>query len=360
MGKILLYALFIYSFAHAHLPLMSFQELKSAYADEELLKSIRSTLSKEGILAITGVPSLQSARRTALSSIGDCLSHTISTLRPSINSKILPDGTERRTIASQLLGSLGGGRDRLSETVRESCPNLEDSVESLRNVIDRSAVTVAAALDDAFLPISTLKVETAGFNAFFADHNYFVSAKEDIPTKSGRSWSTFSDLVSGGDQLEHFHSYIPLKENEVDKNILPVVKEFHTDAGLFLLFVPALYSNDIFDRSSLKPREFSYLDSVGKEHFIVVEELNKQEDVFTADISAVEKSAVSELVADSVITVAPDTLILMMGQGAEQWLNPSLASRRSSSNSGSNSLRAVPHSLNMKPVDAVSISSRNW
>ena len=61
-------------------------------------------------------------------------------------------------------------------------------------------------------------------------------------------------------------------KSDNDNNIIrdQVAIDYHTDAGLFILFIPALYSNDIYDQAIMqkKSEDFSFLDSYGHRHVL--------------------------------------------------------------------------------------------
>jgi len=191
----------------------------------------------------------------------------------------------------------------------------------------------------------------------------------------GRKWSTFRQVIREGDQLEHFHTYIPttaavrplpsspvgpgqasssqlssdtknnnnkmMKSNNIIRD--PVAIDYHTDAGLFILFIPALYSDDIYDQAiEKKSKDFSFLDSHGHRHVL---------QTYSQAVATTNSSS------DDVIMVSPDTIIFMVGQGAAQWINPSLRQLDSKS-----LLRPVPHSLRLsRPEDNNSeVVTRNW
>ena len=350
---------------------VSFADLKSAFNSESTLSELRQALSTDGILAITNIPQLQSVRRAALSTAGDCLSHLTSAQRektsttvdpnPIFAKRVLPDGTMRSSIGTQVLGSTGGGRERLPLQLVKECPELEAPVESLRDLVDRVAAVLAPALDDAFLPLQggqvLLRSGEQKKTAFFHDAAYETATSA---ATAGRTWTSFSDVMRGGDQLEHFHSYATKTAADSDSerggnNVATL--DFHTDAGLFILFAPALYSNNIFERPvSGKGADFWYQDGAGRQHSIVVEQ-QQQTASFVAAANPLQH------------VVAPDTLILMMGQGAEDHLNPVLRNivinNKDKDKPAVQLLRAVPHALMMAPTATAAAAAaestrRNW
>jgi hypothetical protein len=58
-----------------------------------------------------------------------------------------------------------------------------------------------------------------------------------------------------------------MKSNNIIRD--PVAIDYHTDAGLFILFIPALYSDDVYDQAiEKKSKDFSFLDIHGHRHVL--------------------------------------------------------------------------------------------
>ena len=89
------------------------------------------------------------------------------------------------------------------------------------------------------------------------------------------------------------------------------------------------------------------------EHSIIVQQQQKQDTQLNTAVK--------------VNIVQPDTIILMMGQAAEQFFNPVLKQQQqattttiTTSTSSSTSVRAVPHSLTMSNTEVAETTRRNW
>jgi hypothetical protein len=286
---------------------------------QEMRSVIVDALAEEGILAIQNIPGFKQIRRNALSRVGEVTSKQHET----VTTKVLPDGTKRRTLATEF--AAGQAREKFSAKI--STESIEDKLEeldSLQTAVDEVAGRVSVALDSA------LQVK----DPFFHDRAF-----QSTSGKSGESWDSFGDIMHGGSYLEHVHSYASDSVKHADA---PSALEYHTDAGLFILFTPALYSDDVHDRLE-KPADFRFKDRQGNEHAIIVQQ--------SAGNSAALDS-VTQRGALTVHTVAPDTIILMVGQGSEQYLNAHLDK---TSSSGGRALRAVPHSLTV-----TNAGQRNW
>lgn len=299
---------------------------------------IGDALSNDGIIAITNVPNFKAIRRSALLAVGDCLANPpldVSTNgEPAVTKIILPDGTERFSILTKTTRKV---QSPLSDALMSECTELQASTEPLRDTISSVARSLAGALDAVFSPISDTQVQR-NQKPFFVDRAF----AESQGAATGTVWPRFSNLVGDGDQLEHFHSYSQQSQTAKAVKTAQDAKtiEYHTDAGLFILFTPALYSDDIFERRG-DHADFKYLDRDGVEHSIVVQ-------------SSADKDALN---SPNVHVVAPDTVILMMGQGAEQYLNPVLQNNMLGEYT---KLRAVPHALTMSSGKDDTEVRRNW
>jgi hypothetical protein len=133
-----------------------------------------------------------------------------------------------------------------------------------------------------------------------------------LKTVSGTEYSTLSDIVRFGDHLDHFHSYksplVPSPKQTID---------FHTDEGLFIAIAPAVMLHNGI------PTE-------------------KAAGQFLAKINGQE----------SVIHVSQSSLLFMLGDGVNQYVNSKLKSARTTR------LQAVEHALQMP--DGVPLESRAW
>lgn len=293
-------------------------------------KTIVASLTEDGLLEIQGVPGLAEARRLAFSAMQTCLARSPkgtfldSNNEPSLTTETLADGTLRQSIGTQV--KPGNEHAEISQALVEACPELREPVENLRESIDKVSSQLMSALDDAFLP-SASGTEVP----LFYDRAFFPSGGNEGQEYNGNYWKGFSDATQGATQLEHFHAYTPrLKPAARDTKTL----NYHTDAGLFLLFVPAWYSHDPLDLNPTSG-EFKYLDKNGAERTIVTR---------GADSSALIDSTTTDAVAD-------DSLVMMVGKGAEEYLTPALRGLK---------MRAVPHALTVKHTIDNQQFSRYW
>ena len=87
---------------------ITYQDLKLADSNQNLLDKIKLALSTEGILAITNVPKLKTLRRVTLSSVSNCIqNYKKQEKTSSIYTEELADGSARHTLAMQIVGSKG-------------------------------------------------------------------------------------------------------------------------------------------------------------------------------------------------------------------------------------------------------------
>ena len=291
-----------------------------------------NSLTTNGILEISDIPHLAEVRRLAFSAVGMCLKkrHPTKYLdensEPSLTDEILTDGTRRQSIGTQV--KPGNVHAELSPELIKACPELGDALEDLRVIVDKVSSQLMFALDDALLPQEPNKIGAPLFydRAFETSggYEYMSSVGTEHPFRKypGTFWKGFAESTQDAIQLEHFHSYTP-PPSPPTKNAL----DFHTDAGLFLLFVPAWYSHDPLDlkatHSAATPlaTDFKYLDRHGLERSILVQ--GSSADALWSD------PATTDIVGDA-------SLMMMVGKGAEQYLTPGLRGLK---------MRAVPHAL---------------
>jgi hypothetical protein len=123
-----------------------------------------------------------------------------------------------------------------------------------------------------------------------------------------KTYSTLSSIVESASHLEHFHVYTkdmpraqPDSENSTHMKEAPAAWDWHTDAGLFLVFVPAWNCQE----NSADDASFWYKDERGRP---IQARFNSEK-----------------------------TAIVMLGQGAQDWLD--LTSKSAAS---TNQLRLSP------------------
>jgi len=136
------------------------------------------------------------------------------------------------------------------------------------------------------------------------------------------AFPSVAEVVEFGEHLEHFHAYEANPEASSTTGLRSgETIEWHTDQGLFLVFTPGLLVPTTGDEAA---------SSTLTNGFFI-----QQEDGSTVEVQFDET----------------DDLIIMLGDGVNQYINPKIANGVS--------LRATPHSLSMMPHDETT-SARAW
>eukprot|EP00934_Nitzschia_sp_Nitz4_P007267 Nitzschia sp. Nitz4//scaffold21_size171442//9870//12079//NITZ4_002138-RA/size171442-augustus-gene-0.198-mRNA-1//-1//CDS//3329542342//7257//frame0 len=204
------------------------------------------------------------------------------------------DFTQRTTVATATVG-----RDPLPLSSKETLEGVcgVDTVNSMDILRDHVAV-----VSEAF--VESLDALNNGGS------QYHFDASRDIPMlkdASGRSFSSLRSVVRAANHLEHFHYYKKQQETESQVDDDSITLQWHTDAGLFLAFVPAF---DCPTSGMQKDGSFWLKLPNGEEVRAEFED---------------------------------GTIAVMLGSGAEHWLETSL------------DLKATKHAVEMKGGDA-----RTW
>jgi len=304
-------------------PTFDIADLKSGRPNDRLVQVLEST----GLLAITldeasGL-ALNSHRSLAFDGLCRCASadangddtrsssSSVPLLSvPGTDSAILTDATTTRTtLATATIGYTPLPLPGIEVT--ESCgtgPEFVDALESLRDVVADASSAFMGAVDGII-------GGGGGGNSL---------SPSLLKTANGASYGTISDIVGASKNLEHFHVYSRdtiqdgISSNDESNDAL----RLHTDAGLFLSFIPALSCSDA--------KNSNYLD----ESFYVLDPQDGQ-------------TKVAEF-PRGVVSVA-----IMLGIGAESWLNTEQSPSSSSSSYGRQALklRATRHKVHMKNGD---------
>jgi len=255
-------------------PTFSLDEIQLGHRLPELSEILRTT----GLFAIkTGHQGSQS-QMEAMSGLCQCLSKTTPTASTathrnleSVESILLQDGqTRRTTIATATIG-----QDPLpfsdKEVLEEWCGvNTVNAMETVRDEVAVVSKAVVQSMDRLLGVGSTYDKRNEG---------------PLLETKYGSIYRTMASIVDSANHLEHFHHYSKQPTIENKKTV-----EWHTDAGLFLTFLPA---HDC--------------QSGGV----------KQDDSFWVQLPGGEQAQAY---------FEPGSVAVMMGAGAEHWLQQSPSS----------------------------------
>lgn len=252
---------------------------------------LRHVLETTGLLAITldgdkrASHELKTHREAVFDGLCKCATPDNSNDPPLLSvtgtdSATLTDGvTVRTTLATATVGytPLPLPAGELSSTCDSSDRYFVDALEGLRDAVAEASSVFIDALDD-ILSSPTNQVSTPL-----------------LRTSTGASYSSVRDVVGASKNLEHMHVYSrddnidDLSETSDEINNGDALR-LHTDAGLFLSFIPALSCSDI--------GVFGNTDH----SFQILDPLDGQVKVakFPQDVPSIA---------------------IMLGVGAERWLN---------------------------------------
>eukprot|EP00966_Prymnesium_polylepis_P024224 557935-Prymnesium_polylepis.1 len=186
----------------------------------ELAQCLPAALALDGAVVVTDVPGVSAARQAALGRLFSCAADHPERLEAAV----MDDGTRRLSAGSR---TLRGAADAFPE-----CDGLADAADPLRAAVDLASQRVLRVLE----PLVRARGEV-------------------LPASGGRWYASLSDVAHGGEQLEHFHAYLPATAStpSVVPAATPAAADgdstdsaraigVHTDGGLFIAMLPALYA----------------------------------------------------------------------------------------------------------------------
>lgn len=254
-----LLTLFILQFTTNGLTIPSFASNRLSQNAE----AIAEALAANGLFALEMPEDYRRIRHNALQSVCSCQDSNYKQTQ-------LADGTIRKTWA----------------TVKGT--NVPSPDCGPGKTIDRLRVYVAEAAQTF---VSVWDTEVLG-----------KSGKSMLQTISQHEYDTIQSIVDSSTQLEHFHVYSkPISPHATTTTSSRTTLHAHTDAGMFLAFVPALNCGPV----------------------------DNEDETFWA-----EHPSTGLL---EPIQFLDNTVVIMMGTGAEQWLKLS------------KSVRATRHAVQMNP-----------
>lgn len=259
----------------------------TSFSNNNVDEQIAESLSKIGMISIKDIPGYAALRKATLTSFAKCAN-----VADSAKTHEFSDGTVRTTFATRTVPGPGGAqvvpgiRDH-----QEECHEFEEASSQLRSVID----TATQAFSD--------KLASILFDCDGDD-----SSETLLKTKGGYNFRTFADVVENGEHLEHFHSYYRTEDGGNNDGVSSTgtstssnTIDFHTDQGLFIAFTPAFGASDVAS------------------FYISIEDGSYSKVVFH-----------------------DDDLIIMLGDGVNQFVNPHLEKLGRKLR-----LRATPHAMDM-------------
>jgi len=304
-------AAFIFSFSAAeqekaastlpseyHVPAFSFAELQRGQRFGHLAEALAST----GLIAISlnNAAQYNTVRGAALQGICECAVSTEASFAQleGADTILLTDGqTVRSTLAT---ATVGNTPLPLNPQLSSTCgAETAQAMDSLRDQVAVASSTFIEALD-------RLLVYVKGQDAILSD-----GGEPLLRNSYGGKYHSVSSIVQASSNFEHFHVYSKAKKSTDKDTANRPALQLHTDAGLFLAFVPA---QDCTAEKHMDAPDQSF-------HVLDADGVTRQ------------------------VVFPPNSVAIMLGAGAENWLRtpPSLP------------LRAARHSVNMGAGD-----SRAW
>lgn len=303
------------------IPSFTLDELNLGSRSTDLLQALRTTglfsvqlvgEEKEGKRG-GGHPNLH--RSMAMNGICDCSERLTAAALASRNNKkdhgvlvlegvdsvLLDDQTTRRTtIATATVGTSPlplASRDVLEEACGEGTVA---AMEVLRDQVALASDAFVQSLDRLHMK--------------YYHHSDNNSNNYLLQDNQGGSYATLQSVVQSANHLEHFHHYIKdvSRDQEAEQDEGALSMDWHTDAGLFLAFVPAWDCH-----SSGAELDTSFWVQLPEENGQPQQQVQAKFD--------------------------PNSVVIMMGAGAEHWLRNSFG------------LRATRHAVRMSNGDA-----RTW
>ena len=257
-------------------PSFSLQELLLNQRSEEFATILKTT----GLLTIESSSFNSMFRHAALDGLCRCENQLLQV--ENSDTALLDDGsTVRKTVAT---ATAGNTPRPLPTNLAQHCGL--DTATSMEQIRDEVAVVA-----DAFVGALDRFILSSGNN------NYSSMLLRD---SKGLSYDRVASIVKAGNHLEHFHVYS--KKTATEESSL----DWHTDAGLFLAFVPALNCRE----------------STSGDH-------DADESFWFKDENGVSTRAIFQ----------PNSIAIMLGAGVEHWLQSPVP------------LRATRHAVTMRKGD---------
>jgi len=279
-------------------PVFTVQELLHP-DDDARTAELLEILGTTGLISVVDdhheTTSFAQTRRDGLLGLCQCSSTTTSSLFQQVNgvdSAVLADGTKRTTLATATVGETPL---ELPQDIQDACST--KTVHALEQLRDR-----VAYISHAF--VSFLDRQLVLHRA--ADSNNEKASWLLRSQNNNKAYHSIQSIVRASQNLEHFHVY-EKDNNESNHNKDNKVLDVHTDAGLFLAFVPGQQCHSDNDDDHDDSSDF----------YIQTMDGSLQRAVF-----------------------APGAVGVMLGVGAEHWLRHVPAGVP---------LRATRHAVRMEP-----------
>jgi hypothetical protein len=270
--------------------------------DDSSASIIVKALATDGLIAVRDIPGFKQSKRRLMSNLHYCMmdlgDNTVTTHH-------FDDGTIRRSFAASTLPVVGAQPIKSLEDIpinsySESCQSFQGELSSFRSSVEATTKLFAQKLSTEM----RANLQTP-----------LMSSNTD-----GVVYDNISEVVAGGEHLEHFHSY---QKDDSQGNVEATTIELHTDQGFFIAFTPGLIASSQDPTKQLKLSDGFYVQN-----------------------SFGEKATVK--------FSAEDDLVFMIGDGANQYINNNLVDSNDAM-----PLRATPHALSF-PAQIDSSDVRVW
>ena len=197
-----------------------------------------------------------------------------------IQRHILHDGvTVRTTLATATMGTIPLP---LSKNPHSICKEGQDELETLRDQVAMASYAFVKNWDRLLHHSTTTTTTTSSSQRGFSNHSTLL-----LRNLQGGAYSSIAAIVNASIHLEHFHIYTKKNTWTTDNVTTPstALLDWHIDAGLFLAFAPAQSCH-----------------AKGKDLLFHIDHDNQ----------------------DDPVDFPPNTVAIMLGAGAEHWLQTDL------------------------------------
>ena len=247
-----------------HVPVFTVQDLRTGSRKNELEHILGTT----GLLSLKGsdqdMVAFQKVRHAAFSGLCTCMkrgSDKFASVQ-GYDSALLSDETTRVTLATATIGETPIPLDGEQLEAAGCTAETVESLDALRDYVALASKWFVTAMDDILKK----------------------SGEHILQSSTGKTFQTVSSIVKASNNLEHFHVYTKPSGSSETFDL-----DFHTDAGVFLTFVPG---KECDQEGTLRESNNLYVQIEGVTHQAVFQD---------------------------------DSIAVMLGAGAEHWLKSSVA-----------------------------------
>eukprot|EP00573_Skeletonema_grethae_P002749 CAMPEP_0201686574 /NCGR_PEP_ID=MMETSP0578-20130828/961_1 /ASSEMBLY_ACC=CAM_ASM_000663 /TAXON_ID=267565 /ORGANISM="Skeletonema grethea, Strain CCMP 1804" /LENGTH=503 /DNA_ID=CAMNT_0048170643 /DNA_START=33 /DNA_END=1544 /DNA_ORIENTATION=- len=257
-------------------------------------------LGTDGFVSVTNIPGFKQSKHSLMSNLHSCM---MGLGDDAVAAHYFDDGTIRRSFATATLPEVGAQPIKSLEDLEllsEYCQSLQGELSSFRSSVE------------ATTKLFSQKLST--------EMGVYLQTPLMTSNVDGVVYDSISEVVAGGEHLEHFHSY---QKDSFSGDAEATTIELHTDQGFFIAFTPGLIASSQDPTKQLKLSDGFYVqDRYG------------------------EKAAVK--------FSEEDDLVFMIGDGANQYINNNFVG-----STDATPLRSTPHALSF-PAQIDSSDVRVW